>query len=410
MTVNRHQSLDALRGFAVMGILLMNIVAFSMPTQAYLNPRAFGGTTPADLAVWAVNFVLVDGKMRGLFSMLFGASMLLVIERARVSGQSGTRVHLARMGWLFVFGLIHLFLIWFGDILTLYAMCGTIALLLVDKSPRVLIRWAIGLFIINVVLWGLAIGSGFLLDYAAGQPGASPDTLRSLRGLLASLGEPGSREIAQDLSSYRGSYADAFAERTREGVSTVPVVLLSSGLETVGLMALGMAFYRNGFLLGRWDAMRTRALMRCAYLIGLPAMIALAGFCFAIGFDTLRTAFAVFVVAAPFRIAMLLGHTALLLLIIQRFAGSRLIARVAAAGQAAFSNYLGTSVLMTTLFYGYGIGLYGELSRWQVVLIPPVVWALMLLWSKPWLDRYRHGPLEWLWRSLARGWAQPLLR
>ena len=104
----------------------------------------------------------------------------------------------------------------------------------------------------------------------------------------------------------------------------------------------------------------------------------------------------------------MLGHAALLMLIIQRFSESGALARVEAAGKAAFSNYLGTSILMTGLFYGWGLGWFGTLSRWQTYLVVPVVWALMLLWSKLWLERYRYGPLEWLWRSLARGAFQPM--
>jgi len=410
VTADRHLPLDVLRGFAVMGILLMNIVAFAMPSHAYINPRAFGGTTMPDLLAWAVNFVLVDGKMRGLFSLLFGASMLLVIERARAAGQSGTRVHLSRMAWLAVFGLIHLHLIWFGDILTLYAICGAVALLLVNRSPTALFRWAGALIALNFVLWALIVGSGFMLEYAAGQPGARPATLHNLQELLASLGEPGNDQITRELQSYQGSYADALAERTRDGAGAILFLLVSSGLETVGLMALGMALYKNGFLTGAWSPAEIRQLMVRAYAIGLPAMIAIAAFCFFVDFDTLRTAAAVFVLATPFRFAVMFGHVALVLLIVRHVAMSPFVERVAAVGQAAFTNYLGTSIVVTSLFYGYGAGWFGTLSRWQIYLVPPIIWMIMLLWSKPWLARYRYGPLEWLWRSLARGSAQPLLR
>ena len=102
---SRHLTLDALRGVAVMGILAMNIIAFAMPQQAYLNPLAWGGTGAADLAIWAFNMVLVDGKMRGLFSLLFGASLMLVAEGAEAKGESAARVHFRRMAWLALFGL-----------------------------------------------------------------------------------------------------------------------------------------------------------------------------------------------------------------------------------------------------------------------------------------------------------------
>jgi uncharacterized protein len=107
---------------------------------------------------------------------------------------------------------------------------------------------------------------------------------------------------------------------------------------------------------------------------------------------------------------MTIAYAALLVLLIQRARSSGWVGRVAATGRAAFSNYLGTSIVMTTLFYGYGVGLFGDVGRWPLYLVCIGAWGLMLLWSKPWLDRFHYGPLEWLWRSLARGSAQPMRR
>src|SRR3954465_1980574 len=120
----RIAALDIVRGFAVMGILAMNIVGFAMPGAAYLNPMAYGTQGPADLASWLFSFILIDGKMRGLFSFLFGASVLLVVERAEAGGRNPAAVHYSRMIWLLVIGLIHFYLIWWGDILSLYASIG----------------------------------------------------------------------------------------------------------------------------------------------------------------------------------------------------------------------------------------------------------------------------------------------
>lgn len=410
MSNARYESLDTVRGFAVMGILLMNIVAFAMPSMAYINPLAWGTPTTVDLATWAVNFVLVDGKMRGLFSLLFGASMLLVIERADAADQNGRRVHLWRMAWLLVFGLVHFYLIWFGDILTLYALCGFVAVLLVHKPTDRLIRWAIGLFVVNFVVWAVVMGGAYVFQHMASQPGADADMVKSFAEMRDALGAVASKETALELAAYTGSYADAVAHRAKDGLGGPLFMVMTGLLETVGLMALGMAMFRNGFLRGEWEGARYRAAMVRAYVIGIPPLVVLAAFCWARGFDVLDTATVMFVATMPFRLAVTIGHAALLVLLIQRLAGSPLLARVAAAGRAAFSNYLGTSILMTLLFYGYGGGLFGEMSRWQIYLVPPLVWVLMLLWSKPWLDRYRYGPLEWLWRSLSRGRLQPMRR
>jgi uncharacterized protein len=188
-----------------------------------------------------------------------------------------------------------------------------------------------------------------------------------------------------------------------------PLVLFAqSAAETLGLMALGMILFRNGFLTGGWTRERYRRFMIRAYAIGIPPLCALAAWSWASGFDP-AVALGNFIAwSMPFRIAVMLGHAALLMLIINRFIDHPMIARVEAAGKAAFTNYLGTSILMTGIFYGWGLGLYGELSRWQVYLFVPLVWVIMLLWSKPWLDRNRYGPLEWLWRSLARGQMQSM--
>jgi uncharacterized protein len=369
----RFQSLDALRGFAVMGILLMNIIAFSMPELAYINPRYYGGTGTADVAVWGIMSVLVDSKMRGLFSILFGASMLLVYERAQASEGNGAQVHTRRMMWLFVFGYLHFILIWFGDILTLYAACGMAGMFLLLKDEAQLRRWAIILLSI-----GFAVMATMMLAVLALQYGAN---------------------IALHQSGWLTIVGDKLVNHWFEPIAQI----FMTGPETLGLMALGMLLYRNGFLTGEWERARYVTIMRRCYLIGLPPLFFLAGWGWMTGFDAVTVIGTMMAWSMPFRIAVTLGHAALAMVIITDFGNNAFIARVAAAGRMAFSNYIGTSLLLTTIFYGYGFGWFGEVSRAQAYLVVPFVWAVMLLWSKPWLDRYRYGPLEWLWRSAARG-------
>jgi uncharacterized protein len=112
----------------------------------------------------------------------------------------------------------------------------------------------------------------------------------------------------------------------------------------------------------------------------------------------------------PFREAMTVGHAAFLVMIAKRFAGSALSGRISAVGKTAFTNYLGTSVVMTTIFYGYGFGLFGHVTRAQAYLFCFAAFGIMLLWAKPWLTRFQQGPLEWLWRSLTEGRLMPLRR
>jgi len=403
----RHLTLDALRGIAVMGILAMNIIAFAMPEQAYLNPLAWGGSDPADLALWAVSMVMVDGKMRGLFSLLFGASMLLVIERAEAKGESPARVHYRRMGWLMLFGLAHYYLIWFGDILFLYAVVGMAAYPLRDRAPGALIRMGIACIAASFLILALSAATFLFLEHAAGLPGARPEIVASYRDTLNGIGAPGSATIGQEVAVYRGDYAGILALRFAAGPFTG---LMFTGFETLGFMLIGMALLKNGFLTGGWAPARYRRVAGIAYLWGLPPVIALCAWCFASGFEPITTFNAVFAWALPFRLVLVIGHAALALWIVTTQRERAWVRRVAAAGRVAFTNYLGTSVVMTTLFYGYGLGLFGSLSRLE--LIPFVLggWAVILWWSKPWLERFAYGPMEWLWRSLARRRIQPMRR
>ncbi len=407
----RHLTLDAMRGLAVMGILLMNIVMFAMPSQAYINPLAWGGTDTADLGIWFVNLLLVDGKMRGLFTLLFGASTLLVIDRAEAKAESSIKVHYSRMAWLLLFGIAHSYLIWSGDILILYAVCGLVIYAFHDMSADKLRTGAILSIVINFVVWAMIALSFVHMKATAIQPGAAPHLVQSYNDAIVALGQPGSWAISRELQVYAGSYADILAFRTAPAQILGPLTMVMLyGFETVGLMLLGMSLFRNGFLTGEWSSTRYATMARLCYLIGLPPMAGLGWWCWSSGFDTVTTFNAIMVWSTPFRVVLILGHAAFALWLFARFRNSAVVARIAAAGRAAFTNYLGTSIVMTTIFYGYGLGLYGEMSRASIYLVVLAGWAVMLLWSKPWLDRFAYGPFEWLWRSLARGRIQPIRR
>jgi uncharacterized protein len=393
-----------------MGILLMNIISFAMPEAAYFSPAAYGGTSPPDVISWAIMSVLVDSKMRGLFSMLFGASMLLVYERAEAAQGDGKSVHRKRMVWLLLFGLVHYYLIWFGDILTLYALCGLVGIGLLYTDEAQLRRIAIWLLSINFLIFGALMIGLWVLKGMAMQPGADPELVKNFAEVMAEFGGANSETIAKSMALYQGGYFEILHHQLTEGLFIPVISFLVGGLETLGLMALGMMFFRNGFLTGDWDDARYVKTVRIAYLIGIPGQIALVVCGLVSGFDALVVIGSTWAWSAPFRIAVMIGHAALAMLLIKKFAKSAIMARISAVGQAAFTNYLGTSILMTILFYGYGFGLFGQMSRWQTYFVVPVVWVIMLLWSKPWLDRFRYGPLEWLWRSLARGQMQPARR
>jgi uncharacterized protein len=403
----RIVSLDAMRGFAVMGILAMNIIGFAMPEWAYLSPDAFGGETLADRISWFVSFVLIDGKMRGLFSLLFGASMMLIIERAEVKQQSAANTHYARMFWLALFGLAHYFLLWFGDILFTYAVIGCLAFLMHQWEPKRLIKWALIVYGLGVILWGAQFVGLQFLQWASAQPGADPDIVRSFREVMAS-GEFDT-DVTQELALLRGDWVGIFTDKVAEWYEPL-LAPLQAITETLPLIMMGMAMKKNGFLTGDWAEADYRLWINRLLPAGLLVSTALGALAWLGGFNPIHMLANFFAWTAIPRLMLTIGYAALLILWIKRLSGSAFLDRVTATGRAAFTNYLGTSIVMTTIFYGYGFGLFGTVSRpalWMFVL---GAWAVMLLWSKPWLERFQYGPFEWLWRSLARMELQPMWR
>lgn len=403
-TTDRIATLDIVRGVAVMGILAMNIVAFAMPMSAYVNPLAYGSHGDIDFASYAFSFVLIDGKMRGLFSFLFGASMLLVIDRAEAKGESAASVHYRRMLVLLLFGAIHFYLIWFGDILFGYAMIGMVAFLFRNKKPRTLIIIGIALVLLEFLMMaGMAAQARDLAPQAAAA-GASPEVLRQWSEMTAWVRIPTPAELNEQMGLILGPWSGVAQNQLTKHALDPIVFSIMFGPETLAYMLFGMAALKTGYLTGAWsDEQYRRAAIR-GYAISLPFYLLLLWLIFKSSFSVLALftySFAATVLIRPFMIAAV---AALVILVTRK--GGWLTQRIAAAGRAAFTNYLGTSIIMTGVFYGWGLGYFGELSRaelWPVVI---AMWVVMLAWSKPWLERFQYGPLEWLWRSLARGEAQ----
>ncbi len=404
---DRIATLDIVRGVAVMGILAMNVVAFALPFPAYLNPVAYGAESAADLWSWYGSFILVDGKMRGLFSFLFGASVLLVLQRAEAAGASPERVHFRRMAWLWVFGLLHFYLVWFGDILSLYAPLGMLAWFLADRPPAALVRIGAVFVLIQFLLFAAFAYMFFPAQAAASAPDASAATVAAWRAMSSQFAILSGPALAADLALYRGDYAGILTHRIVDQGTDPFTVLFLFGWETFGYLLFGMAALKSGFLAGAWDDRRYRRIAAWGFAIGIPVYALVGGLVWRAGFGVPELVAGSLAATVLVRPVMIVATAALIILATRR--GGPLVKRIAAAGRAAFTNYLGTSLIMTGLFYGYGLGWYGTLSRAELWLVVLPMWALMLLWSKPWLDRFRHGPFEWLWRSLAR-WEWQTLR
>jgi uncharacterized protein len=404
---SRIATLDIVRGIAVMGILAMNIVGFAMPFQAYTNPLAYGMESGADLASWVFSFIVIDGKMRGLFSFLFGASTLLVIERARASGVSAAKIHYTRMFWLLVFGLIHFYFIWFGDILALYALTGLILFFFRNLSAKTLVIGGVAFVALQTVFMGLVGAGAMVLASQASLPNPNPEIVAQWNEMRGDFTPLHGQELADKLALFHGPWL-GIVDHQLDRWSAPFAAILFSGAETLGYMLFGMAALKSGFFRGDWAPSRYRKWAIIGFAIAIPAYAVMAWLLISHDFAP-EWQFAIWLGATtPFRPLMIVAIAALIVILTRN--GGALVDRIAAAGRAAFTNYLGTSILMTTFFYGYGLGFYGTMSRAELWLVVIAMWVLMLLWSKPWLDRFRYGPLEWLWRSLARMRLEPMRR
>ena len=402
---DRIASLDIIRGVAVMGIFSVNVVAFAMIFPAYMNPAAFGGYSGENLATWLANYIVIDGKMRSLFSMLFGASMLLVIDRAEASGQSPARVHYSRMIVLLLFGLLHFYVIWHGDILALYALTGMVAFAFRRRSTKAMLRWAIGLLLLGATMFGALAYGMHRADLDAHRPGATAEEVKRWNDMAGFAIRPAA-DNAKETALARGG----IVERTRHMITERGGEPFANSLaflpSTLGLMLFGMVGYRSGLLTGEWADQRYRRIAAWTLGLGAAATAGLAAWIIASNFYIPLVFFGLVSIGQPVQVAMAFGYASLIVLLSR---GQGAVAqRFAAVGRVAFSNYLGTSILAALIFYGDGLGWFGTLSRFEAWLLVPLFWLLMLAWSKPWLDRFHFGPLEWLWRSLARLELQPM--
>ena len=403
----RIVSLDVIRGIAVMGIFSVNVIAFAMIFPAYFNPVAYGGATGENFVIWLVNYVVIDGKLRTLFSMLFGASMLLVIERAAAAGRSPAKTHYARMIVLMLFGLVHFYVIWHGDILVLYALTGMVAFLFRMCRVKTMLIWATCLFVFTTLMFSGASYQIRQADLAAHSPTATAKQIRQWNSMAAFAIKPeaqNAEETQLALSPVVERAQHMLTERGTEPFTS----FLGFGVQTLALMLFGMAGYRSGFLTGEWAVARYRRIAMSTLAIGGLVTLALGLWVASANFYIPLIFFTFLGIGGPIQLAMAFGYAALIILLSR--GGGALTARTAAVGRAAFSNYLGTSILAALIFYGDGFGLFGSVSRFEAWLVVPPVWAIMLLWSKPWLDRFRYGPLEWAWRSLARLSIEPMKR
>lgn len=415
----RIASIDVIRGFALLGILAMNIISFGLPSVAYERPSLAGGFTGANFAAWLICFLFFEGKMMSLFSMLFGAGLVLMSNRAEERGRSALGVYYRRVLWLLVFGLIHGYLIWVGDILYTYAVCGLGLYLFRRRSPTTLIVLAVLLLLMSVPL-SFAL-SQFLrsakeadarveAQLLAGKvPSATDKEMAGVWRDTRTMLEPSERDISREIAIYHGSYLGIVRHRAGEVFAFQTWYFIFAMFWAVGgRMLLGMALMKLGVFSASRSTRFYVGLALLGYGIGLPIVALGAWQLTASQFDPFRQMESLGHFNAFGSILVALGHAAAVILILKTGGLPWLTRRLAAVGRMALSNYLFQSIVCTTLFYGYGFGLFARLDRAALFGVVFMVWIVQLLLSPIWLSYFRFGPAEWLWRSLTYWKLQPI--
>lgn len=384
----RYQSLDILRGFSVLGILVMNIQSFSMIGAAYLNPTAYGDLTGMNLLVWLFSHVFGDMKFMTIFSILFGAGVVLISARVESKGGKPGWLHYRRVFWLLVIGLFHAYVLWYGDILVSYALCAIGIYLFRKRSSITLLVVGFFLLCIPSVIWILF---GLSLPYWPQE---------SIAELMVSW-RPEPEVYFAEIDALRGGFAEQLSIRIPASLYFQTILFLSwTGWRVAGLMLIGMALFKWGVLTTERSPRFYVRMVLIGFLVGLPLIMTGVYLNFSAFWSLKYSMFlgvqfnywgSLFVSAAFIGVIMLWSKSDLF---------EKLKDALAAAGRMAFTNYLLQTVICTFIFYGHGLGQFGKVERWGQLLIVIGIWILILVISPLWLRRFRFGPVEWLWRTL----------
>ncbi len=415
----RIEAIDTIRGFAVLGILLMNILAFGLPSRAYFDPSVDGAVSGVDFGVFFVVDFLIEGAMRALFSMLFGAGVA-ILTVSRETRLKGAGIYYRRQCLLLGIGLVDAFvLLWTGDILVHYALAGMVLYLCRNWRPKSLGIAASCIFaylaisyaaIFLVLSWGPVQAKAVQTRLEAGQAVSAEDRamLDAWVDLEAMIHPPESIR-AREALKFEGSYRQAFAANAEEVGEVYAFVLpMFSIWDAAACMLLGMALYKTGFFQGRRS-------------VRFYTLVAVFGFAFGLSVNGFELAMKISSGYAPQwvsgasmftndlgRVSMALGFVSLAMIAWLRDWFARLRQGLAAVGRMALTNYILQSVFGLVIFHDFGLGLWNELARHQLYYIVLAEWIVMIWFSIWWLGRYRFGPLEWLWRSLTYGRVQPM--
>lgn len=415
----RISSIDVLRGAALLGIALMNIVFSGLPLAAGFNLNVAGGATGPNLAAFFLQYIFFDGKMRGTFSIMFGAGSYYMIQRglAKGNGVEAIATHYRRTLWLMLFGILHAFLIWHGDILYPFALLGLVLFPLHSAKPKNLLIAAgvmVAMMTAFQIVQGIDLQKTHRLYEEAQQAETNKQPLTEEQTKAKKEWEdqrkyflPSPEDLKKESAMYSGSYLNLLQKRAALVKEWHSAPFYMFGWDMLTMMLIGIAFAQQGILAATRPREFYWKLLAWSYGFGLPVGAISAYLAWQQNFEPLQTVFTFSTYQAA-RVAMTLGHIALGLIICQSGALAGLQKRLAAVGQMAFSNYILHSLVYGFVFYGYGLNLYNKLERYQLYYVVLAMWIFSLIVSPLWLARYQFGPLEWVWRSLTYWQRQPM--
>lgn len=387
---------DVLRGIAVLGILPMNMGIFALVPATVIYPYAGPFTDDIDIATWVLLRVFIGTKDLLIFSMLFGAGILMVERSGSAAGDTGTALHYRRMAVLLVFGLLHAYLIWPGDILVTYALCGSIVYLLRKLPPTTLATLGVASFMVPM---GLLAAAHFL----------APNVPQGMQDAFLSGLRPDAAAIADFNRVYGGSWLTQMERRVPDAIANETInVLLCMGWIAGGLMLLGMALHKRGVLTAESSDRSYGIMIAAALLAGFPLLIYSFVWSFSrqwrlpegflLGWSLRETSY----------LLIAMGWIGAVMLICRRGKLPHVMGVLGAAGRMALTNYLLQSIVCSFIFYGHGLGLVGTVDYLGQIFLTLAIWAAQLVLSPLWLRWFRFGPAEWLWRSLSYGRRQPM--
>jgi uncharacterized protein len=335
----------------------------------------------------------------------------------RGAGMIVSDLYHRRLLWLLAFGVLHAYFLWAGDILYWYALTGLILYCFRNLAPK----W---LFLAGVLALAMMIPENVLdsreiqtlrrkavaVDLAAkAGKQLTEEQVEDQKKWTEKWDElkPSQKAIDKEIEEHRGGYWKLFVSRAPVASRMESVIYCRYLWDVVGMMFIGMGLFTLGFLSAARTYREYAVVASIGYGLGLPGSVLVAQQMIGSGFEPSR----VLMLDSTYdirRLAMVLAHISVVMIVCKSGALSWLTSRLAAAGQMAFSNYLSTSIICTMVFNGYGFGLFGKLDRVHIYAVVLAVWTAQLIWSKPWLEHFRFGPFEWIWRSLTYWKRQPM--